>query len=385
MTEQGPSIPERVVLTVIDLAGGGTQKIVAGLALTLAGAGCHVTIVTNRTADDRWSRVTGFVELVELPGRIQIARAHGVPSVFRNVRWLIRAALTVRRVVRSAGSGTPVLAFLPGTNALTTIACLGFRIPLVLSERNDVTRQGHSPALRIARRALYRRASVLTTNRPDDVAALESLAGRVPVRVIRNPPPRTGGDAEPSAARRILSIGRLAPHKRHRDVVAAFSEMAAAFPDWTLRILGDGPERAALERQVQLLGLEGRVELPGWTSDIGAELTEGALLVHASEHEGTANAIIEAMGAGLPVIASESSAPPGAGSGRMREHPAVTVFPTGDVAALALMLGELLRDDAKRAECGRAARRAAGHLVAEPLQEWLPVIATDLHRRIAET
>ena len=374
MTEPDDSIPERVVLVVIDLAGGGTQKVVTGLALALAGAGSRVTIVTNRTVDGRWEGLSRDVQIIELGGHIATDRLTGAPPVFSNARWLVDAALAIRRVVRSAGSGTPVLAFLPGTNVLTAMACLGLRVPLVLSERNDITRQPLSFALRTARRLLYRTATVVTTNRPDDVATLESIAGGGPVRVVRNPPPRTSGYAEPQTARRILSIGRLTPHKRHRNVVEAFGQLAQAFPQWTLQILGDGPERSALEQQVRQLGLEGRVELPGWVIDIGAELTQGALLVHASEYEGTSNAIIEALAVGLPVIASESSAPADSGMSDTNSSQAVTVFPTGDIATLTIMLEALLRDDATRAQRGMTARHSARQLIAKPVPEWLPVM-----------
>ena len=380
MTEPGHSIPERVVLIVIDLAGGGTQKVVAGLAQALAGAGSRITIVTNQAVDGRWEDLSSDVELIELQGRITTDRLTGAPPVFSNGRWLVDAALAIRRVVRLTGSRASVLAFLPGTNVLTAIACLGLRVPLVLSERNDVTRQPLSFALRTVRRLLYRTATVVTTNRPDDVATLESLAGRAPVRLIRNPPPRTSGYAEPLTARRILSVGRLTPHKRHRDVVDAFGQLADAFPEWTLRILGDGPERSALEQQVRHLGLEEQVELPGWAIDIGAELTQGALLVHASEYEGTSNAILEAMATGLPVIASESSAPAGSEMSDANAQQAVTVFPTGDVATLTTMLEALLSDDATRAQRGMTARHAARQLTAQPLPEWLPVMSLATQR-----
>lgn len=374
MKEQGASSPERVVLIVIDLAGGGTQKVVAGLAQALAGAGSRVTIVTNQAVDRRWEDLSSDVELIELEGRITTDRLTGAPPVFSNARWLVDAALAIRRVVRTTGPRAPVLAFLPGTNVLTAIACLGLRVPLVLSERNDVTRQPQSFALRTARRLIYRTASVITTNRPRDVATLESLAGRAPVRVVRNPPPRTSGYAEPLTARRILSIGRLTRHKRHGDVVEAFGRLAEAFPGWTLRILGDGPERPALEEQVRQLGLEGSVEFPGWATDIGTELIQGALLVHASEYEGTSNAIIEGMAAGLPVIASESSAPAGSGMCGTRLRQAVTVFPISDVTALTIILEAMLRDDATRAKRGMTARHAARQFTAQPLPEWLSVM-----------
>lgn len=104
MKEQGASSPERVVLIVIDLAGGGTQKVVAGLAQALAGAGSRVTIVTNQAVDRRWEDLSSDVELIELEGRITTDRLTGAPPVFSNARWLVDATLVK---LRGQSSSTP--------------------------------------------------------------------------------------------------------------------------------------------------------------------------------------------------------------------------------------------------------------------------------------
>lgn len=379
MNVDGPSaLPEQVVLVLIDLAGGGTQKVVEGLALELLDAGSTVTIVTNGTDDDRWLTVRDRARIVELEGRLTTSDRTGLPSVRTNLRWLRRAALDLRATVRASGPQAPVLAFLPGTNVLTALACLGMRRPLVLSERNDLVRQRLSLAMRLARRLLYPTATVVTTNRAQCHDRLRSIAGHVPVRIIRNPPPSVGALARPADSRRIICAGRLTRHKRHRDIIAAFAEIAGASPGWSLRILGDGPERNALSQQALALGIHDRVDLAGWSPNVGMELSEAAIFVHASEYEGTSNAVLEAMTAGLPVLISEASL---AFAPAESERPgAVTTFPTARVDDLARAMHTLVTRGELRAQQGHAARELALSLVNRPLSEWTPVIRQALDR-----
>lgn len=385
MSGASEPVRARIVLVVIDLAGGGTQRVVAGLARALLSAGSKVTIITNKTMDGRWGDLHVTADVVEIPGTLLVESDSGSPNLMRNARWLLRGARTVRHALQSLTPGTPVLSFLPGTNVLTSLARLGVKVPLVLCERNDVSRQPLTLLLRVARRLSYRTATVVTTNRPDDLSTLRRLTGRVPVHLVSNPPPSVTGRAMPSTSRRILSIGRLTAHKRHRDAVLAFEALAREFPDWTLRVLGDGPERPALERLVRDHGLEGRVEIPGWTSDVARELKEGAVLIHASEYEGTANAVLEAMGSGLPVIASGPSVPAPVAAENGQGSSGIRVFATGDVPALTSHLRDLMDDAALRDELGARATRAVGRVTADPVSTWSPVIRTARRRFFTST
>lgn len=374
MTAPAGPVAETVVLVVIDLAGGGTQKVVAGLARALRDDGTYVKIVTNKTPDKRWGDLHQTVDIIRLPGWLLPDGNTGQPTVARSLHWLLGAVRALRRVLKTVAPGTPVLAFLPVSNVLVALAQLGVNVPVVLSERNDVHRQPLPTRLRIARRLLYPLATVVTTNRPADLSALQIFAGRAPVHVVKNPPPTTAGRAFPSTSRCILIVGRLSAHKRHADVLLAFQILAQEFHDWTLRVLGDGPERLTLETLIRKLGLENRVEFAGWTSNVAQELTQGAILVHASGYEGTSNAILEAMATGLPVVASSTSTPYALSAENTARSSGLLVFPTGDVTMLASHLRILMQDAGLRDSLGEAARKTIPHLTADPIANWSTVI-----------
>ncbi len=104
------------------------------------------------------------------------------------------------------------------------------------------------------------------------------------------------------SGRTLISVGHLIERKGHDLVVAAMT----ALPEYTLLIIGEGPERAALARQIIQLGLEQRVRLTGAIPHEGLQeyYVAADALVLASSREGWPNVLLEAMACGTPVVAS---------------------------------------------------------------------------------
>lgn len=114
-------------------------------------------------------------------------------------------------------------------------------------------------------------------------------------------------DGVPDSARVLLAIARLTDQKGIDVAIRALAELPH---DTVLVVLGEGPERAALLRLAQELGLAQRVFLLGRVPDVGAWLGRATLLVHPARWEGFGLAVLEAMLAGLPVVATNVSALP---------------------------------------------------------------------------
>lgn len=104
------------------------------------------------------------------------------------------------------------------------------------------------------------------------------------------------------ARKTVLSVGRFDPQKDQMTLVRAFAKLAADFPDWDLRIVGDGALRGKLEAEIAALGLEERISLPGTTKEIGAEYAAAQLFVLPSLYESFGLVTAEAIAHGLPVI-----------------------------------------------------------------------------------
>ena len=105
---------------------------------------------------------------------------------------------------------------------------------------------------------------------------------------------------------------------------------------------------------MERLRLDDRVHLAGFREDIGALYGAADLLVHPSRREGAPNAILEAMAAGLPVVATAIPS-----ARELLGEDAGCLVPPEDAPALATALAELLADAPRRARLGEAARRRA--------------------------
>jgi glycosyltransferase involved in cell wall biosynthesis len=114
-------------------------------------------------------------------------------------------------------------------------------------------------------------------------------------------------DAVPREARVLLSVSRLS---RQKGIDVAVRALPALPRDTVLVVLGEGPDRPLLEELARELGVEGRVFMLGRVPDVAVWLERAALYVHPARWEGFGLAVLEAMLAGLPVVASEVSSLP---------------------------------------------------------------------------
>jgi len=104
----------------------------------------------------------------------------------------------------------------------------------------------------------------------------------------------------------VLAIGRLSKEKAHPDLVAAVAELCRLYPELPVRliILGEGPERSTIEAAIRSAGLGRGVSLPGHMRDVSPFYEIADVFAISSHSEGSPNVLLEAMAAGVPVVAS---------------------------------------------------------------------------------
>jgi N-acetyl-alpha-D-glucosaminyl L-malate synthase BshA len=156
------------------------------------------------------------------------------------------------------------------------------------------------------------------------------------------------------AAPVVVHVSNFRPVKRVGDVVEVFARLRAARPV-RLRLVGDGPDRPAIEAQVAALGLGADVEFLGERIDLPAVLAEADLFLLPSETESFGLAALEAMACGVPVIASAVGGLPEV----IPEGDVGFLCPLGDVAAMAAAASRLFDDAALHRRLSLAARRLA--------------------------
>lgn len=109
----------------------------------------------------------------------------------------------------------------------------------------------------------------------------------------------------PDNARIVISVGRLSPEKNFSGFIQAAKQVLPKYEEVIFLVIGEGVERRKLEEQILLSGLQGRFLLPGFSPDIPFLLPDAEIFVSSSDTEGLPVAVLEAAGAGLPVIATD--------------------------------------------------------------------------------
>jgi glycosyltransferase involved in cell wall biosynthesis len=171
-----------------------------------------------------------------------------------------------------------------------------------------------------------------------------------------------GGDDVRRETRRQLGIGpdafvvgwvgRMTAVKRTDDVLRAFRELLDRDVDARLCLVGDGPDRAHMERRAHELGIARRCLFVGYQDDVAPYYEAIDALLLPSVNEGTPVSVIEALAAGRPAVATRVGGVPDV----VRDGVDGFLADVGDASTLADRLAELARDPERRAEMGREGR-----------------------------
>jgi glycosyltransferase involved in cell wall biosynthesis len=154
---------------------------------------------------------------------------------------------------------------------------------------------------------------------------------------------------------RVLMVGRLAPPKRPDLALRALASVRESIPEAELHLVGDGPLRPQAEALTAQLGLNGAVRFLGNREDVPELLATAECALLASDYEGCPLAVVEAMAAAVPVVATDVG-----GTGELVEAGQTgELGPRGDAQGLASALEQVLANPARAAELGAAGRRVA--------------------------
>jgi glycosyltransferase involved in cell wall biosynthesis len=164
--------------------------------------------------------------------------------------------------------------------------------------------------------------------------------------------------------RLILSVGRLSREKGHVDLIEALGELRRlnAGLDFKLIIVGEGPERVRVESAASAAGVSDRIVFAGHSSEVRAFYELADVLALPSHSEGSPLVLLEAMAAGLPVVATRVGGVPEI----VNDGESALLVAPRDARAMAAALERVLTDEAcARALAANASSRAASHFSPE--------------------
>ena len=326
-----PAKPRALLFYTHALVGGGAERVWARLASGFAARGDRVTFAVDFEAQEALPLLTKDVTLEVLP------RGH------RAATWALSRLIAARKpaaslsaisvsnlkhawAARLARRGDRAILSYHGffDSEPERLSRIGYRLTPLLSRasaatvavsramREDLVAHFHTPAAKTV--AIFNPAAPEPFPAPLDAAA---FAARAPL---------------------VVAIGRLVPDKDFVTLLRAFARLAN--PDARLVILGEGPERARLEGEIEALGLAGRVTMPGFAADPGDMLAKARVFALTSRREAFSLVCVEALAHGLPVVATACGGP-----SEILNTPALgAIAPVGDVEAIAQALAAYLAD-----------------------------------------
>lgn len=306
-------MPRRLTITVPSLSLGGAEGVAAMMANHWAQAGDSVTLITLDFSDTDTFQLSETVQRCEL-------------GVMQNSRNLLQAVFNNRKRVRqlrkviAASQPDVVISLTDRMNVLTLLATRKSNWPVLISERSDPRHHSIGRLWSFLRKQTYPRATALIVQTQGVADFCRQWLKGTPIEVIPNAVPAPRSPDIPvvteqtllarSPSKVIFGMGRLSYEKGFDRLIDAFSELAEEFPQWKLRILGEGPLRESLQATIDERGLQEKIELTGWVADPELYLDQGELFVLSSRYEGFPNALLQAMSRGLACISTDCESGP---------------------------------------------------------------------------
>jgi len=327
------------------LGGGGAERNILRLAAGLGRLGHPILVIVASAGGPNEAWIPPDAELIDLhAGRVA------------------KSVVPLARVLRERTPGVLVSA-LDEANlaALAARWWSGVAVPVVVTSRvAQSAGDAHARGLRARLvipwlvRRWYRWADRIVSVSRAGAADLAQVLGLPPSRVVAIANPvldeqltRLQGEplhhpwvADLGGAPLVVAVGRLAPQKDFPLLVRAFARARQSVPDARLAILGDGDERATLERLRSELALDDAVLLPGFQANPYAWMRRASVLALSSRFEGLPTVVIEGLACGARVVATDCPT----GPDEILDHGRWGyLVPVGDVDAYAAALVEAMQ------------------------------------------
>ncbi|AEJ61874.1 glycosyl transferase group 1 [Spirochaeta thermophila DSM 6578] len=283
-----------------------------------------------------------------------------IPSLKRSISPFkdLEAFLRIRKVLKDLRPDL-VSTHTSKAGVLGRLAARSLDIPVVFTAHGWAFTEGVPPASRWIYRVVERIVApcarkIITVSEFDREIALKGKVGNPSQLVaIHNGMPDIPVElhARPEVLPpRMVMLARFEPQKDHRTLFLALSKLRHM--EWHMECVGDGPLLGEMKRLASSLGLGEKISFHGFRSDVETILSRAQIYVLVTHWEGFPRSILEAMRAGLPVVASRV----GGVEEAVQDGVTGYVVGRGDMHTLADRLERLIADPRLRASMGRAGR-----------------------------
>lgn len=356
----------KILLYIDNLYLGGAQRVMANLSDHFKKIGLEVVMVNDFSPQS---------DKIAYPIDGSIKRYYLDSETNGKITKQFHRICELRKIVQTEQPDI-VLSFLGPTNLRMLISTIGLSVKKFVSVRNDPYREYGSGIRRMISRLLFMLADgcVFQT---EQAAQYFSSGVQKKSRVIFNPVAEVFYHVDRTNVKKeIVAIGRLQPQKNPMMLLEAFGKISYLHKDYQLIYYGEGELQLGLEERSKELGIREKVVFAGQTSNIPEKLKTAGIFVLSSDFEGMPNALMEAMAAGIPVIATDC---PCGGPRSLITNPKEGILvPCGDIEAMAIALNKLLNNENLRNEMERCEKLRANSFRPEIInQKWESFLFSD--------
>lgn len=316
----------KIVFIIPNMTGGGTERVISLLSDYYVKQGYEVAVM----------QFAGYEHAYELNEKVEdfsvAAQSHGNPFV------LVKRIVNMRRYFKK-NPGCHIFAFCVMGTVFATIATMGRRHPMLVAERTNPL---SCPTPRL-RNWAYAHADKIAFQTPDGIAYYpKRIAGKaviIPNAVAGDVPKRYVG----KRANKVVSAGRLGKEKNHRLLLEAFADFHEKMPEYELHIYGKGELEEELKQRAVSLGIADAVIWHGFSSKVKEEIVDSRMFVLPSNYEGISNSMVEALGMGIPTIATDC--PVGGARTYIENNVNGLLVPVGDRKAMTEAMLKIASDE----------------------------------------
>jgi len=356
-----------IVMAISSLGCGGAERALSILSEQFQRQGHRITVVTLASSRK------DFFALAPGISRIELDMQRPSSGAFNAVSNNVARCAALRRVYRQEKPDV-VVAFMSKPGILGTLASIGTGIPVIIAEHNDPRQQKLGFFWRSIQKIAYRYADELVFLTEELASYAKERYGREEVVVIPNPvvAPEFGEPEINLPGRFIAGMGRLVGLKGFDRLIKAYAKLDRQ--DVMLVILGDGPDRIALSKLADDLGVGSRVILPGNVRSPQSILRCAELYVLPSRTEAFPMALVEAMACSTAPVSFDCQSGP---AEIISDGDNGVLVPEGDIDALAEAMAVLLCDQKLRQHIARNAGMVVSRFdVGAVTNRWMELICT---------
>ena len=322
---------KKIIIVTTALTNDGAERVLSQLSNEWIRLGHQVKIVSIGKSDKSNSySISDKIEVVSIyqPKKSRIG-------------WYLKQISALTKILNQDKNAV-VLSFLSRSMYMLSICKFFTKNKIIFSERNDPTKWPEGKLKQKARDIAFCLADKCVYQTEEAKSFFPKAAQKHGV-VIKNPcnselPERYQGERR----KVIITACRLHPQKNLPMMLNAFKKLSLEFPEYQLKICGQGEEKAKLEELAKELEIYNKVEFAGFVKNIHQEMLDCSMYVCSSDYEGISNSMLEAMGMGIPTISTDC--PIGGAREMITSGVNGVLVPVNDSEALYVAMKQLITD-----------------------------------------